>query len=111
MSIDWSKMKTAAALAAEQDLADYEAWKVDRQGRVDALVVELDGLRFDGDEISTRRMADVIAGADDLADTTEWTLADNTVAVVTIRHLKAALRLATDARTAIWSADRPYPPG
>lgn len=107
MSIDWSKMKTAAALAAEQALADYEAWKVDRQGRVDALVVELDGLRFDGDEISTRRMADMIAGADDLADTTEWTLADNGVAVITIRQLKAALRLATEARTAIWNDGRP----
>lgn len=110
MSIDWSKMKTAAALAAEQALADYEAWKVDRQGRVDALVVELDGLRFDGDEISTRRMADMIAGADDLGDTTEWTLADNRVVVVTIRQLKQALRLSTASRTAIWNEDRPPQP-
>lgn len=110
MSIDWSKMRTPTDLATEQAKADYEAWKVDRQSRVDALVVELDGLRFDGDEISTRRMADVIAGADDLADTTEWTLADNGVAVVTIRQLKAALRLATEARTAIWNDGRPERP-
>ncbi|WP_270689339.1 DUF4376 domain-containing protein [Aeromonas sp. D3] len=110
MSIDWSKMKTAAALAAEQAMADYEAWKVDRQGRVDALVVEVDGLAFDGNEISTRRMADMIAGADDLADTTEWTLADNRVVVVTVRQLKQALRLSTASRTAIWNEDRPPQP-
>jgi len=107
VNIDWSQVVTASDRATEQAKADYEAWKVDRQGRVDALVVELDGLRFDGDEISTRRMADMIAGADDLADTTEWTLADNGVAVVTIRQLKAALRLATEARTAIWNDGRP----
>lgn len=107
MSIDWGKMRTPAALAAEQAKADYEAWKVERKARVDALVVEVDGLAFDGNEISTRRMTDMIAGADDLADTTEWTLADNGVAVVTIRQLKAALRLATESRTAIWNEGRP----
>lgn len=107
MRIDWSKMRTADDLAAVQAQADYGAWKVDRQARVDALVVEVDGLPFDGDEVSTRRMADMIAGADDLADTTEWTLANNGVAVVTIRQLKAALRLATEARTAIWNEGRP----
>lgn len=111
MSIDWSKMKTAPALAAEQAKADYEAWKVERQARVEALVVDVDGLMFDGDEASTRRMADVIAAADDLADATEWTLADNSVAVVTVQQIKQALRLSTEARTAIWNADRPTPPG
>lgn len=107
MSIDWSKMRTPTDLATEQAKANYEAWKVERQARVDALVVEVDGLVFDGNEISTRRMADVIAAADDLADTTEWALADNGVTVVTIRQLKAALRLATEARTAIWNDGRP----
>jgi len=45
MSIDWSKMRTPADLATEQAMADYEAWKVERQGRVDALVVEVDRRR------------------------------------------------------------------
>lgn len=107
MSIDWSKMRTPADLATEQAMADYEAWKVERQGRVDALVVEVDGMTFDGNEISTRRMADVIAAADDLADATEWTLADNRVVVVTVRQLKQALRLSTASRTAIWNDGRP----
>lgn len=107
MSIDWSKMRTPTDLATEQAKANYEAWKVERQARVDALVVEVDGLVFDGNEISTRRMADVIAAADDLADATEWTLADNRVVVVTVRQLKQALRLSTASRTAIWNDGRP----
>ncbi|MDX7785984.1 DUF4376 domain-containing protein [Aeromonas caviae] len=111
MSIDWSQAITSEHRAAEQALAAYEAWKVERQARVDALVVEVDGLVFDGNEISTRRMADVIAAADDLADATEWTLADNRVVAVTVQQLKQALRLSTEARTAIWNADRPAPPG
>ncbi|MFM5866094.1 DUF4376 domain-containing protein [Aeromonas caviae] len=107
MSIDWSQAITSERRAAEQALADYEAWKVERQERVDALVVEVDGLVFDGNEISTRRMADVIAAADDLVDTTEWTLADNKVVVVSVRQLKQALRLSTATRTAIWNDGRP----
>lgn len=104
--IDWGKRETAIDKQAKQAEADYQAWKVERQARVDALVVNVDGLMFDGDEASTRRMADMIAGADDLADTTEWTLSDNSVAIVTIRQIKGALRLATEARTAIWNEGR-----
>lgn len=110
MSIDWSKVVTAEDKVSKQAVADYETWKRDRQERVDAITVEVDGMVFDGDEISTRRMADVIAGADDLADTTEWTLADNREVVVTIRQLKQALRLSTASRTAIWNEDRPPQP-
>lgn len=110
MSIDWQKAITAEQWAAQQSLKEYEAWKVERQARVDAIVVEVDGLAFDGNEISTRRMADVIAAADDLTETMEWTLADNSVAIVTIQQIKQALRLATTARTSIWNADRPSLP-
>lgn len=110
MSIDWSKLITAEDKARERAEADYQTWKTARQQAVDAITVEVDGMVFDGDEISTRRMADVIAGADDLADTTEWTLADNREVVVTIRQLKQALRLSTASRTAIWNEDRPPQP-
>ncbi|MDH1503551.1 DUF4376 domain-containing protein [Aeromonas caviae] len=88
----------------------YQEWKAERQQRVDAITVEVDGFIFDGDEVSQNRMADMIAGADDLADTTEWTLADNRVVVVTIRQLKQALRLSTASRAAIWNEDRPPQP-
>ncbi|MEB5773115.1 DUF4376 domain-containing protein [Aeromonas caviae] len=107
MSIDWSKMRTPADLATEQAMADYEAWKVERQGRVDALVVEVDGLRFDGDEDSQNRMARAVAAADLMTETTEWTLADNTVAVVAVQTLKAACRLAGEEQTRIWNEGRP----
>lgn len=107
MNIDWNKAITAEQRAAQQALAEYEAWKVGRQERVDAIVVEVDGLAFDGDEVSTRRMADVIAAADDLTETMEWTLADNRVVAVTVRQLKQALRLSTATRAAVWNDGRP----
>ncbi|MFQ2372327.1 DUF4376 domain-containing protein, partial [Aeromonas caviae] len=74
---------------------------------ISGIVVEVDGLRFDGDEEAQNRMARIVAAADLMTETTEWTLADNGVTVVTIRQLKAALRLATEARTAIWNDGRP----
>lgn len=106
-SIDWSQQVTAAdkdAAAAEQGYLD---WKAERESRVRAIVVEVDGQRFDGDEDAQNRMARAVAAADLMTETTEWTLADNGVAVVTIRQLKAALRLATEASTAIWNDGRP----
>jgi len=110
MTIDWSKRITVEDKDRQQRERAYESWKAERLEKVGAITVAVDGLVFDGDEVSTRRMADMIAGADDLADTTEWTLADNRVVVVTIRQLKQALRLSTASRAAIWNEDRPPQP-
>ena len=107
MSIDWSKMRTAEQLAAEQALADYEAWKAERQERVNAITVEVDGMAFDGDELSQGRMARAVTAADQLTDTTQWTLHDNSVVTVTAQQLKTACRLAGEAQTAIWNEGRP----
>ncbi len=107
MSIDWQKAITAEQRAAQQAQAEYEAWKVERQGRVDAIVVEVDGMVFDGDELSQNRMARAVAAADLMTETTEWTLADNTVATVSVQTLKTACRLAGEAQTAIWNEGRP----
>ena len=60
---------------------------------------------FDGDEKSQDRMARAIAAMND-DDTTLWVLADNTPATVTRAELREALRLASEAQTAIWV--RPY---
>lgn len=101
MSIDWSKMRTASDLAAEQAQADYEAWKVERKARVDALEVEVDGLVFQGNEISQGRMlrrADTLNGD----ETADWVLADNTVVQVTSAQLRAAARAAVDEMGRIW---------
>lgn len=88
----------------------YQEWKAERQQRVDAITVEVDGFIFDGDEVSQNRMARAVAGADLMTETTEWTLADNRVVVVTIRQLKQALRLSTASLAAIWNEDRPPQP-
>lgn len=107
MSIDWSKAISAEQQAARSALAEYEAWKRERQGRVNAIVVEVDGLRFDGDEESQNRMARAVAAADLMTETTEWTLADNTVSVVAVQTLKTACRLAGEEQTRIWNEGRP----
>lgn len=106
-NIDWSQQVTAAdkdAAIAEQG---YLGWKSEREERVRAIVVEVGGLRFDGDEDSQNRMARAVAAADSLLDTTEWTLADNTIAMVQIQTLKTACRLAGEEQTRIWNEGRP----
>lgn len=85
----------------------YQEWKAERQQRVDAITVEVDGFIFDGDEVSQNRMARAVAAADSLQENTEWTLADNTVATVTVQQLKTACRLAGEEQTCIWNESRP----
>lgn len=106
-NIDWSKLITVADKQRQQAQADYQAWKAARLQAVDAITVEVDGLTFDGDELSQNRMARAVAGADLMTDTTEWTLADNTVAMVSVQTLKAACRLAGEEQTRIWNEGRP----
>ncbi|MGE6117091.1 DUF4376 domain-containing protein [Aeromonas salmonicida] len=107
MNIDWSEMQTAEALAAERSLLGYRSWKLEREEKVRAIVVEVDGLRFDGDEDSQNCMARAVAAADLMTETTEWTLADNTVATVSMQTLKTACRLAGEEQTRIWNEGRP----
>lgn len=107
MSIDWSKMKSHDDVSAERWQLAYALWKADREERVRAIVVEVDGLHFDGDEDSQNRMARAVAAADSLLETTEWTLADNTIAMVSVQALKTACRLAGEEQTRIWNEGRP----
>lgn len=111
MTIDWSQRITVEDKDRQKRERAYESWKAERQERVNAITVEVDGMVFDGDELSQGRMARAVTSADQLTDTMQWTLADNRVVVVTVQQLKQALRLSTEARTAIWNADRPAPPG
>ncbi|MDX7735887.1 DUF4376 domain-containing protein [Aeromonas caviae] len=85
----------------------YQEWKAERQQRVDAITVEVDGFIFDGDEVSQNRMARAVTAADQLTDTTPWTLHDNSVVTVTALQLKTACLLAGEAQTAIWNEGRP----
>lgn len=83
-------------LMAKSERADY----------VSKIVVEVDGMKFDGDETSQDRMARSVVALNDDTETVQWVLADNTIAQVTRVQLKQALRLAGEAQTAIWA--NPY---
>lgn len=107
MRINWGMVITTADRAAAQNKADYDAWKVERQARVNTITVEVGGLVFDGDEDSQNRMARAVTAADTLTETIEWTMHDNSVATVTAQQLKTACRLAVEAQTAIWNEGRP----
>lgn len=81
-----------------------------RSKAVANITVEVDGMVFDGDEVSQERMARAIlvakaTGEEDTATTT-WVLHDNTVAQPTIAQLVKALRLAGEEQTKLWTS--PY---
>lgn len=81
-----------------------EEKKIERQTAVDNIIVEIDGLPFDGDEVSQNRMSRAIVAlqaAGVLA--TYWTLADNLTTMVTVSQLEKALVAAGLAQTAIWT--------
>lgn len=85
--------------------------KTERAEVVSKIVVDVDGMKFDGDETSQARMSRavllaVVFNKDLDATTTKWVLADNTVAYPTIRQLAQALMLAGEEQTAVW--DEPY---
>lgn len=98
--------KTDEELAAET-LAQAKAERADA---VSKITVTVDGMVFDGDEISQERMARTITAAvatgEDMSATTTWVLADNTVAQVSITQLAQALRAAGEQQTALWTV--PY---
>lgn len=94
--------KTADEIAIEEMVKA----KLERADYVSKIVVEVDGMKFDGDETSQDRMARSVVALNDDNETVQWVLADNTIAQVTRIQLKQALRLAGEAQTAIWA--NPY---
>lgn len=98
--------KTEEELAAEE-LAKAKA---ERANAVSKITVTVDGMVFDGDEISQERMSRTITAAvatgEDMSVTTTWVLADNTVSQVSIKQLAQALRLAGEKQTDLWTV--PY---
>lgn len=102
----FENMTTEERKAYELDVA-----KLERENAVQKITVEVDGMVFDGDEISQQRMSRTISaaialGADLDNQTQVWVLSDNSVAMLTIRQLAQALRLAGEAQTALWTV--PY---
>ena len=93
----------------EAEVAMSEA-KTDRAEAVARITVEVDGMVFDGDETAQDRMTRAITMFTSSGlppdTTTEWVLADNTVANVTINQLAKALLLAGQKQTELWT--KPY---
>lgn len=75
--------------------------KAERADAVSQIIVEVDGLKFDGDETSQQRMARSIVALED-GETMPWVLYDNTVSEVTKAQLKQALRLAGIKQSELW---------
>lgn len=93
---------------AEKEL---EQAKAKRASSVSKIVVEVDGMKFDGDEIAQTRMGRTISaamalGVDLNTEKRAWVLADNTVAEPTIAQLAKALELASNEQTRLWTV--PY---
>lgn len=88
---------------AEAELAQAKA---ERAAAVAAITVEVDGMVFDGDEKAQERMARAVLMAESPEETTEWVLADSTVAIVTAAQLRRACRAAGKAMGALWV--KPY---
>lgn len=91
-----------------QELAEA---KVERAEAVSKIIVEVDGMKFDGDETAQTRMGRTISaamalGVDLNTEKRTWVLADNTVAKPTIAQLAKALELAGNEQTRLWTV--PY---
>lgn len=85
--------------------------KSERAEAVSKIIVEVAGMKFDGDETAQTRMGRTIAaaialGVDINIYTQTWVLADNTVANPTIKQLAQALKLAGEEQTKLWTV--PY---
>ena len=95
----------APAQTEEELIAeDRRLRKEAREKKVERIVVEVAGLKFDGDETSQNRMARTIVAMQTSGTVTlPWTLADNTVAVVTQTQLSEALLRAGMEQSSMWA--------
>ena len=81
--------------------------KLARSRAVNAIIVEVDGMKFDGDEVAQGRMARALKVAElNNLEKTAWVLADNTVVEVTKKQLEEALSKAMLAQGELWT--KPY---
>jgi hypothetical protein len=91
----------------EIEAQELEQAKAERAAAVAAIKVEVDGMIFDGDEESQQRLTRAIQVAEITGmDSTQWVLADNTVATVTVEQAKQALAKAMLTMGELWT--KPY---
>lgn len=91
----------------ETDEAKLARLKAERAEAVKNIVVEVDGMLFNGDEESQNRIDRTITAATAAGfgpdDTTTWVLYDNTVATVTVKQLAQVLLLSGQKQTELWT--------
>ena len=87
----------------EQSVAD---WKIEREAAVNAIVVEVDGYAYQGDETSQTRMTRAIQSLVGDEPIT-WVTVDNQMIVVTQTELGKALKLAGAEQSRLWTLNRP----
>lgn len=74
-----------------------------RDMAVSAIVVEVDGMVFDGNEESQSRMVRMIRSMEELNEPScQWVLHDNSVATVTLAQLKMASSMAMKKQSELW---------
>ncbi|MCS6126693.1 DUF4376 domain-containing protein [Shewanella baltica] len=83
---------------------DEYLFRTQRTVAVNSIIVEVDGLVFDGDEQSQRRMLAAIHASEDAGiESTIWRLADNTEAAVTVEQIRQAHSLAIIEQGKLWT--------
>ncbi|ACK47071.1 conserved hypothetical protein [Shewanella baltica OS223] len=83
---------------------DEYLFRTQRTAAVNSITVEVDGLVFDGDEQSQRRMLAAIHASEDAGiESTIWRLADNTEASVTVEQIRQAHSLAIIEQGKLWT--------
>lgn len=101
----WAVRAATAPELAAREAAAREQFKASRTALVAAIVVTVDGMPFDGDEISQSRMARAILAMQAASvPATTWVLANNTPTEVTMAQLQQALIAAGLAQSAVWVA-------
>lgn len=83
---------------------DEYLFRTQRAAAVNSITVKVDGLVFDGDEQSQRRMLAAIHASEDAGiESTIWRLADNTEAAVTVEQIRQAHSLAIIEQGKLWT--------
>lgn len=104
---EWLDANKITPFMTEEELAKKavqdarEDFKRDRAAAVESIVVEVDGLLFDGDEVAQTRMTRAALVMHD-GETTTWVQANNIPTEVTKAQLIEAVRLAGAEQTRLW---------
>lgn len=104
LGVDYVEVQPTEAELAAQQLAEAKRL---RSAQVANIKVEVNGKTFDGDEAAQRRMTSALKVAEITGmESTQWVLADNTVATVTVAEMQEALSKAMLAMGELWTV--PY---